>query len=190
MHGLGSASPPMALLSASEELETPEPAISLLVKLVSIFRLLSITTVIGDSRSLAIPCALAPNRLMLAVAISPHGFIAVLMDAATLSRALLIQPGRALRAESQVRSSFRESLQLYMRPHVAHQSSIPSTRTGLDEGDGMARRQRSKVGGLTCIPSLLASRAPTSPPVASPIVCSISRKRFVIRAEGCTSAGR
>ncbi len=128
MHGLGSASPPMALLSASEELETPEPAISLLVKLVSIFRLLSITTVIGDSRSLAIPCALAPNRSMLAVAISPHGFIAVLLDAATLSQALLIQPGRALRAESQVRSSFRESLQLYLRPRVALQSSMPTTR--------------------------------------------------------------
>ena len=62
MHGLGSASPPVAVMSASGELETPEPATSLLGKLVSIFSSVSITTVVSDSRSLAIPClALAPN---------------------------------------------------------------------------------------------------------------------------------
>ena len=115
MHGLGSASPPMAFLSASRELETPEPATYLLVKLVSIFSLLSITTVTGDSPSLAIPCfALAPNCLMLAVMISPHGSITVLVDAATLSQAHLIQPGRALEAKLQVRASVREFLQLHM----------------------------------------------------------------------------
>jgi hypothetical protein len=94
MHGVGSASPPVAFLSASGELETPEPATYLLVKLVSIFSLLSITTVSSDSPSLAIPCfALAPNCLMLAVVISPHGSITVRMDAATLSQAHLIQRG-------------------------------------------------------------------------------------------------
>src|SRR6266496_6608890 len=97
MHGLGSASPPVAFLSASGELETPEPTTYLLVKLVSIFSLLSITTVNSDSRSLAIPClALAPNCLMLAVVISPRGSTTVLMDVATLSQAHLIQPSRAL----------------------------------------------------------------------------------------------
>ena len=115
MHGLGSASPPVVFLSASGELETPEPTTYPLVKLVSIFSLLSMTMVISDSHSLAIPCfALAPNRLMLAVVIFPHGSVTVLTDAATLSQALLIQPGRALEAELQVRSSFRESLQLRM----------------------------------------------------------------------------
>ncbi len=107
MHGLGSASPPVAFLSASGELETPEPTTYLLVKLVSIFSLLSMTTVISDSPSLAIPCfALAPNCLMLAVAISPRGSTTVHTDAATLSQAHLIQPGRALGAEPQVKSSF------------------------------------------------------------------------------------
>jgi hypothetical protein len=130
MHGVGSASPPVAFLSASGELETPEPATYLLVKLVSIFSLLSITTVNSDSPSLAIPCfALAPNCLMLAVVISPHGSITVRMDAATLSQAHLIQPGRALGAAPQVRASFRESLQLHTQLRVALQSSTPTTRT-------------------------------------------------------------
>jgi hypothetical protein len=37
MHGLGSASPPVTVLSASRELGTLEPVTSLLVELVSIF---------------------------------------------------------------------------------------------------------------------------------------------------------
>jgi len=132
MHGLGSASPPVAFLSASGELETPEPTTYLLVKLVSIFSLLSITTVNSDSRSLAIPCfALAPNCLMLAVVISPRGSTTVLVDAATLSQAHLIQPGRALEAEPQVKSSFREFLQLHMQLRVAPQSPNPSTQMSI-----------------------------------------------------------
>ena len=51
---------------------------------------------------------------MLAVASPPHGRETTLAGAATLSQALLIQPGRALEAELQVRSSFREPLQLRM----------------------------------------------------------------------------
>src|SRR6266849_775179 len=59
------------------------------------------TTFSSGLLSLAIPCfALAPNRLMLAVASSPHGFKTVLTDAATLSQAHLIQPGRALRGRT------------------------------------------------------------------------------------------
>src|ERR1700731_525811 len=55
------------------------------------------TTFSSDLLSLAIPCfALAPNRSMLAVASFPHGFETILTDAATLSQAHLIQPGRAL----------------------------------------------------------------------------------------------
>ncbi len=97
MHGLGSASPPVVLLSASGKFRAPEPTTYLLVKLISIFSLSSITTFISDSRMLAIPClALAPNCLMLAVVISPHGSITVRMDVATLFQAHLIQPGRAL----------------------------------------------------------------------------------------------
>jgi hypothetical protein len=123
MHGLGSASPPVVLLSASGELRTPEPTTYPLVKLLSIFSLLWITTFNSDSHSLAIPCfALAPHRLMLAVVISPHGLITALMGVATLSQTHLIQSGRALGAEPQVRSSFRESLRLYTRLSVSHQS--------------------------------------------------------------------
>ena len=97
MHGLGSASPPVGVLSASGELGTPEPPSYLLVKLLSIFSLFSITTFNGDSHKLAIPCfALAPNGLMLAVISSPRGFEIALTGAATLSQAHLIQPGRAL----------------------------------------------------------------------------------------------
>ena len=122
MHGVGSASPPVAFLSASGELETPEPATYLLVELASILSLLWITTVTSDSRSLAIPCfALAPDRLMLAVISFPHGFETALTGAATLSQAHLIQPGRALEAELQVRASFRESLQLHIQLRVAPQ---------------------------------------------------------------------
>ena len=153
MHGLGSASPPVVLLSASGELRTPEPTTYLLVKLVSIFSLLSITTFISDLLSLAIPCALAPNHLMLAVVTSPCGSMTVLTDAATLSQAHLIQPGRALRAEPQVRSSFRESLQLYMQLRVALQSSMPKIRTDEGAGQQRVRMRRRSVGPDTCIPS-------------------------------------
>ena len=59
---------------------------------------------------------------MLAVVISPHGSITVLMDAATLSQTRLIQPGRALGAEPQVRASFHEFLQLHMQLFVSHQN--------------------------------------------------------------------
>ena len=91
MRGLGSASPPVGMLSASGELGTPEPPTYLLVKHLSIFRLFSITTFSSSSLSLAIPrFALAPYRLMLAVASSPHGFETVLTNAATLSQAHLI----------------------------------------------------------------------------------------------------
>jgi hypothetical protein len=114
-HGLGSASSPVVLVSASGELGTPEPTTYRLVKLISTFSLFWMTTFISDLLSLAVPClALAPNCLMLAVVISPRGLTTVLVDAATLSQAHLIQPGRALRAEPQVRASFRESLQLYI----------------------------------------------------------------------------
>ncbi len=169
MHGLGSASPPVAAMSASGELETPEPATYLLVKLVSILSLLWITTVTSDSRSLAIPCfALAPNRLMLAVVIFPLGSITVLANAATLSRAHLIQPSRALGAEPQVRSSSRESLQLYMRLRVAPQSSTPRMRTDVGGGHATARRRRRSVGAETSIPSDGATRSLTSALVAKP----------------------
>jgi hypothetical protein len=101
MHGLGSTSPPVGVSSASGELGTPEPPTYLLVKHLSIFRLFSITTFSSGSPALAIPCfALAPHRLMLAVVPSPHGFETVLTDAATLSQAHLIQPGRALRGRT------------------------------------------------------------------------------------------
>ena len=57
---------------------------------------------------------IAPALTMLAVISSPHGFEITLSGAATLSQAHLIQPGRALGAEPQVRASFRESLQLHL----------------------------------------------------------------------------
>ena len=125
-HGLGSASPPVVLYLRQKNFELPIQPHTFLVKLISIFSLLSITTFISDSHLLAIPCfALAPNRSMLAVVTSPHGSITVLMDAATLSQALLIEPGRALEAEFQVKSSFREFLQLHMQLRVAPKSSVP-----------------------------------------------------------------
>ncbi len=55
------------------------------------------TTFSSGSHVLAVPCfALAPNRLMLAVVSSPHGFETILTDVATLFQAHLVQPGRAL----------------------------------------------------------------------------------------------
>ena len=97
-----------------ENFEPLNPPRYLLVKPVSIFGLLSMTTFISGSPQLAIPClALAPDRLMLAVTSFPRGFEITLAGAATLSQTLLIQSGRALEAELQVRASFRESLQLH-----------------------------------------------------------------------------
>ena len=94
VHGVGPASSPVALLSASRELRTLEPATYPLVKPLSIFGLVSITTFISDLLPLTIPCiALAPNRLMLAVVISPRGSMAALAGVATLSQAHLIQRG-------------------------------------------------------------------------------------------------
>ena len=148
------------------------------------------TTVTSDSRSLAIPCfALAPNCLMLAVVIFPHGSITVLTDAATLSQAHLIQPGRALRAEPQVRSSFRESLQLYMQLRVALQSSIPRTETAPTGGVNNAISRRKMVVGETHMPRCSASRAPTSPLAARPIASIHWRNLFVMRAYDWTSSG-
>ena len=116
MHGLGSASSPVVLSSASGELGTPEPTTYLLVQLVSTFSLFWMTTFISDLLSLAIPCfTLAPNCSMLAAITSPHGSVTVLADAATLSQAHFIQPGRVLGAEPQVKSSLREFLRLHMR---------------------------------------------------------------------------
>src|SRR5258708_2027384 len=128
MHGLGSASPPVGISSASEELGSPEPPTYPLVKLLSIFSLSSITTFISDSRLLAIPClALAPNRLMLAVISSPHGFETVLSGAATLSQAHLIQPGRALggRTPGKILLS-RVLTATHAAFRVAPQSSMPT----------------------------------------------------------------
>jgi hypothetical protein len=53
IHGLGPASAPVIVVSASGELLTPDPTTSLLVKLVSIFRLLSMTTFISGSLSVS-----------------------------------------------------------------------------------------------------------------------------------------
>jgi hypothetical protein len=117
-----------------------------LVKLVSIFSSLWITTFTSDSPVLAIPrFALAPNRLMLAVALSPHRFKAIPMDAATLSQTHLIQSGRALRAEPQVKSSFREFLQLHMRLRVAPKSSSPTMRGVVTKGGTLRCMSRRSV---------------------------------------------
>src|SRR5215470_3978583 len=62
MHGLGPASPPVIVVSASGELLTPEPITYLLVKLVSILRSLSMTTFISGSCSIS-HTMLRPSRL-------------------------------------------------------------------------------------------------------------------------------
>ena len=148
------------------------------------------TTVTSDSRSLAIPCfALAPNCLMLAVVIFPHGSITVLTDAATLSQAHLIQPGRALRAEPQVRSSFRESLQLYMQLRVALQSSTPITCTFPASGRGTRKRGQSRLASEIPIPSLSLSCSPPLPHIANPMSCTDVRKRLVRREEASMKSG-
>ena len=122
MRGLGSASSPVIVVSASGELRTPEPTTYLLVELLSTFSSLWMTTFNSSSHVLAIPrFALAPNRLMLAVVTSPHGSVTALTGAATLSQAHLIQPGRALEAEFQVKSSFREFYS-YTCSFVSHRS--------------------------------------------------------------------
>jgi hypothetical protein len=50
--------------------------------------LLSVTAFISGSRVLIVPSALAPDRLMLAVMIVPHGWITTFPGEATLSRGL------------------------------------------------------------------------------------------------------
>jgi hypothetical protein len=116
---------------------------------------------------------------MLAVTSCPHGFEITLPGAATLSQAHLIQPGRALEAELQVRASFPESLQLHMQLRVAQKSSLPSSCTGpgVTSGSAMIRR-RSVVGEVGSL-SFAASRVPPSPQVAKPIAWSASMSRVV-----------
>jgi hypothetical protein len=159
MRGLGPASSPVIVVSASGELRTPEPTTYLLVELLSTFSSLWMTTFNSSSHVLAIPRFalnastpylrnhpsktslkpdarpseaeahsaishwkhIAPNRLMLAVVTSPRGSVTALTGAATLSQAHLIQPGRALEAEFQVKSSFREFYS-YTCSFVSHQS--------------------------------------------------------------------
>ena len=94
MHGLGPASPPVALSSTSGEMGTPEPA-TYLVGQASQHLWLVIDHDVYQRFTFVdhTMLALAPNRLMLAVVISPHGSMTVLADAATLSQAHLIQRG-------------------------------------------------------------------------------------------------
>jgi hypothetical protein len=124
------------------------------------------TTFISDSRVLAIPyLVLAPNHLMLVVVTSPHGSVTALAGAATLSQAHFIQPGRTLRAEPQVRSSFREFLQLHMQLRVAPHSSTPKTLIGGGVGKGLERRKRKTVEALhaiPCCPAHAGTRLPAS----------------------------
>src|SRR5215471_17464174 len=126
---------------------------------------------------------------MLAVIISPHGSITALTGVATLSQAHFIQPGRALRAEPQVRASFRESLQLHMQLRVAPQSSTPRIRTDFGGGQATTRRRRRSVGAEMSIPSEGASRSLTSALVARPRATNASRRRLVMRAYDCTRSG-
>src|SRR5215467_10614950 len=96
------------------------------------------TTFISSSPLLAMPCfALAPNRLMLAVIAFPHGSATALVGASTLSQAHFIQPGRALEAEFQVKSSFRKFYS-YTCSFVSHQN-----RRSL----GGSRSQRAHLAG-------------------------------------------
>src|SRR5262245_31397052 len=105
---------------------------------------------------------------MLAVVPSPHGSVTALVGAATLSQALLIQPGRALEAEFQVKSSFREFLQLHMQLRVAPKSSIPTCLTKPAASVGKAMIRRRSVVGEVGRASRWESRVPTSPQVAVP----------------------
>ncbi len=100
---------------------------------------------------------------MLAVVVFPHGSITVLTDVATLSQAHLIQPGRALGAEPQVRSSFRESLQLYMQLRVALQSSTPTTRGDETVGSWVCLTNRKMVSGLAFVAQPFAQARPGLP---------------------------
>jgi hypothetical protein len=171
VHGLGPASPPVVVLSASGELLTDSsdhvPFWSSLSAPLACYRSRRLSAV---HVRLAIPClALAPNRLMLAVATSPHGSVTTLSDVATSSQALLIQPGRALEAELQVRSSFPESLQLLMQLRVAQKSSIPRATTESAAGVGRSMMRRKTVIHELVIPKRAASRAPRLPLVDRPI---------------------
>src|SRR5258708_21470020 len=100
---------------------------------------------------------------MLAVVVFPHGSITVLTDVATLSQAHLIQPGRALGAEPQVRSSFRESLQLYMQLRVALLSSTPTTCGDETVGSCVCLTNRKMVSGLAFVTQPLAQARPRFP---------------------------
>src|SRR5260370_39593695 len=100
---------------------------------------------------------------MLAVVSLPHGRETTLAGAATLSQALLIQPGRALKAELQVRSSFRESLQLHMQLRVAQKSSMPTNTTEALAASGTSIMRRKVVLREVSIPKQSANRTPPLP---------------------------
>jgi hypothetical protein len=178
-------------LSASEEFRASEPTTFLLVKLLSIFSLLWITTFISDLPQLAIPCfALAPHRLMLAVIPSPLGFGTTFAGVATLSQAHLIQPGRALGGRTPGKSLLSRVLTAtHATCRVAPKSSTPRMRGVGSAGLFFLARLRS-VSALTGMANCSVSREPACPLRTTAMQSSSVPKRVVCRAETGRSGKR
>src|SRR5260370_16840937 len=89
-----------------------------------------------------------------------------------------------------LRNSKSTKIVPYVTRFFQLQSSMPRMRT--EDGSGQARVRifRKSVGPETCIPSLGASRSPSSPQVANPSVWRVSESRLVMRAYDTTSSER
>src|SRR5713101_4099787 len=67
---------------------------------------------------------------------------------------------------------------------------MPRMRTEDGSGQARVRILRKSVGPETCIPSLGASRSPSSPQVANPSVWRVSESRVVVRSDDRGSGER
>jgi hypothetical protein len=126
--------------------------------------------------------ALAPNRLMLAVVIFPHGAITALTGAATLSQAHLIQRGFGTGGRTPGKILLSGALQLHMRLRVAPHSSIPTLCTEPSLGKGSCKTRRMMVLAVVGTPKDSASCAASAPLVITPADWSALMSRSVIRA--------
>jgi len=67
-------------------------------------------------------------------------------------------------------------------PRRKEKSSIPSSTTGSTDSVGSAMMRRRMVIGQVCIPNRSVKRAPSMPPVASPLAWTLWYRRVVTRA--------
>jgi hypothetical protein len=141
------------------------------------------TTFNSGSHVLAVPCfALAPNRLMLAVVSSPHGFETILTDVATLFQAHLVQPGRALGGRTPGKILLSRVLTATLATSCRTPFVYATLRTEPSLGKGSCKTRRMMVLAVVGTPKDEAICAASAPLVSTPADWSALMSQSVMRA--------